>query len=173
MKYSDLFMDWLVELGFTHCFYLSGGNIMHLLESASHRFECIPVVHEVSAGIAADYFNEVHASEASKAFVLVTAGPGITNLVTAVAGAYLESREVLIIGGQVKSTDLKKKGQRQRGIQELDGVSLVIDITKEAIRIEKPIRKWEAQAVIQQSWKDRKGPVFIEFCLDAQAAPIE
>jgi acetolactate synthase-1/2/3 large subunit len=173
MKYSDLFMDWLVELGFTHCFYLSGGNVMHLLESASHRFECIPVVHEVSAGIAADYFNEVHAGAAYKAFVLVTAGPGITNLVTAVAGAYLESRELLIVGGQVKSTDLKKTGQRQRGIQEIDGVSLVKHITKEAIRIEKPIRKWEAQTVVQESWKDRKGPVFIEFCLDAQAAPIE
>lgn len=173
MKYSDLFMDWLVELGFTHCFYLSGGNVMHLLESASHRFKCVPFVHEVSAGIAADYFNEVFAPEGSKAFVLVTAGPGITNLITAVAGAFLESREVLVIGGQVKSSDLKKSGQRQKGIQEIDGVSLVRDITKQAIRIEKPISKHELVAVVEESWRDRKGPVFIEFCLDVQAAPIE
>lgn len=166
-------MDWLVELGFTHCFYLSGGNVMHLLESASHRFKCVPFVHEVSAGIAADYFNEVFAPEGTKAFVLVTAGPGITNLITAVAGAYLESREVLVIGGQVKSSDLKESGKRQKGIQEIDGVSLVRDITKQAIRIEKPISRHELVAVVEESWRDRKGPVFIEFCLDAQAAPIE
>lgn len=166
-------MDWLVELGFTHCFYLSGGNVMHLLESASHRFKCVPFVHEVSAGIAADYFNEVFAPEGTKAFVLVTAGPGITNLITAVAGAYLESREVLVIGGQVKSSDLKKSVQRQKGIQEIDGVSLVRDITKQAIRIEKPISKHELVAVVEESRRDRKGPVFIEFCLDVQAAHIE
>ena len=61
---------------------------------------CIPVVHEVAAGIAAEYFNEMHLG--SKAFALVTAGPGLTNIVTAIAGAYLESRELLVIGGQVK-----------------------------------------------------------------------
>ena len=72
-KYSDQLADWLKEIGYTHCFYIGGGNIMHLLESASHRFECVPFVHEVGAGIAADYFNE-SAPEGKKAFVLVTAG---------------------------------------------------------------------------------------------------
>ena len=52
MKYSDLLVDWLAELGYTHCFFLAGGNIMHLLESCSRKFTCIPVVHEVAAGIA-------------------------------------------------------------------------------------------------------------------------
>ena len=37
MKYSDQFMDWLVELGYTHCFFVGGGNVMHLLESARTR----------------------------------------------------------------------------------------------------------------------------------------
>ena len=90
-KYSDLLADWLAELGYTHCFFVAGGNIMHLLESCSHRFTCVPVVHEVAAGIAAEYFNEVHLG--GKAFALVTAGPGLTNIVTAMAGAFLESRE--------------------------------------------------------------------------------
>ena len=35
MKYSDLLADWLAELGYTHCFFLAGGNIMHLLESSA------------------------------------------------------------------------------------------------------------------------------------------
>ena len=88
MKYSDVFASWLSEMGYTHCFYVAGGNIMHILESASSKFTCIPVVHEVTAGIAAEYFNESNLS-GGKAFVLVTAGPGLTNLVTALAGAFL------------------------------------------------------------------------------------
>jgi acetolactate synthase-1/2/3 large subunit len=59
MKYSDLMADWLASLGYTHCFFVAGGNIMHLLESCSNRMTCIPVVHEVAAGVAAEYFNEV------------------------------------------------------------------------------------------------------------------
>jgi thiamine pyrophosphate-dependent acetolactate synthase large subunit-like protein len=48
-------MDWLKEDGYTHCFFVGGGNVMHLLEAASRRFECVAVVHEVAAGIAAEY----------------------------------------------------------------------------------------------------------------------
>ena len=65
-KYSDQIVDWLTEDGYTHCFFVAGGNIMHLLDSVRERMTCIPVVHEVAAGIAAEYFNET--SEASKAF---------------------------------------------------------------------------------------------------------
>ena len=87
MKYSDHFVSVLKDLGYTHCFYVAGGNIMHLLESASHVFTCVPVVHEVTAGIAAEFFNESDAQNGSKAFALVTAGPGLTNIITAMAGA--------------------------------------------------------------------------------------
>src|SRR5882724_12680853 len=112
-KYSDVLAEWLVDLGYTHCFFVAGGNIMHLLESCSRRLKCIPVVHEVAAGIAAEYFNE--ANLGGKAFALVTAGPGLTNIVTAIAGAYLESRELLVIGGQVKTSDLANQKLRSRG----------------------------------------------------------
>src|SRR5665647_1207921 len=108
MKYSDLVIAWLHELGYTHCFFVAGGNSMHLLDGARRTMTCIPVVHEVAAGIAVEYFNEQASASGSqeRAFALVTAGPGVTNIVTAIAGAYLESRELLVIGGQVKSTDL-------------------------------------------------------------------
>ena len=76
---------------------------MHLLESASKYFDCIHFVNEVAAGIAAEYHNEGIAQENERAFVLVTAGPGLTNLVSAISGSYLESRDLLVVGGQVKS----------------------------------------------------------------------
>jgi acetolactate synthase-1/2/3 large subunit len=124
----------------------------------------------VSAGIAAEYFNESNLSN-GKAFVLVTAGPGLTNLVTALAGAYLESRELLVLGGQVKSSDLADKGLRQRGIQEVDGVAIARAVAKSVRRIERPIAKSDFFQLVNSGSTDRKGPVFLEVCLDAQGAP--
>ena len=166
--YSDQMCDWLVEQGYTHCFFVAGGNIMHFLNSARTRFKCIPVVHEVSAGISAEYFNELDAIDKSKAFALVTAGPGLTNVITAIAGAHLESRGLLVIGGQVKSSDLAREQLRQRGIQEIDGVSLVKSLCKQAIRIERKIKKSEFLKYESQAFESRKGVVFLEICLDVQ-----
>ena len=170
MTHADEMVDWLRDLGYTHCFFVSGGNSMHLLNAARQKMVCIPVVHEVSAGIAAEYFNESNLSN-GKAFVLVTAGPGLTNLVTALAGAYLESRELLVLGGQVKSSDLANKGLRQRGIQEVDGVAIARAVAKSVRRIERPIAKSDFFHLVNSGSIDRKGPVFLEVCLDAQGAP--
>ena len=134
---------------------------MHLLESASKYFDFIPFVHEVAAGIAAEYHNEGIAQENERAFVIVTAGPGLTNLVSAISGSYLESRDLLVVGGQVKSSDLKKEGMRQRGIQEIDGVSLLKSITKKAIHIKFPLGKDGVVEAVKLGFQPRKGPVFL------------
>ena len=62
-RYADQFMGWLKDLGFTHCFFLAGGGSMHLVDAASKNFVCVPVVHEVSAVIATEYFNESNRNE--------------------------------------------------------------------------------------------------------------
>lgn len=161
-------METLKSLGFTHCFYVGGGNSMHLLESASHRFKCVPVVHEVTAAIAAEYFNQSN-DNGEKAFALVTAGPGFTNLVTGVGGAWLDSRELLVIGGQAKSTNLAKGTVRQLGHQEIDGVAIASPISKKSVRIEHAWQSNQIMEVVSQSWMDRPGPVFVEVCLDVSA----
>jgi acetolactate synthase-1/2/3 large subunit len=171
MKYSDALAEWLVELGYTHCFYVSGGNIMHLSESINRRMVCKAVVHEVAAGIAAEYFNEASAGT-EKAFALVTAGPGLTNIITSLAGAYLESRELLVIGGQVKTSDLARSLLRQRGIQEIDGVALARPVTKTSILIDEQISKTSFVNLVSQSWSGRKGPVFLEIPLDIQGGTL-
>ncbi len=171
VKYADLVVEWLQELGYTHCFFVAGGNNMHLLNAVRGRLEWVPFVHEVSAGIAAEYFN---ASEGDgRAFVLVTAGPGITQAMTALAGAYLESRELLVLGGQVKSTDLAgDSGIRQRGIQEIDGVAIAGPVCVRAERLARPVGRGEFLALAQAGAAGRRGPVFVELCLDVQGAPV-
>lgn len=171
MKYSDFLCQTLKEIGYTHCFTVTGGNIMHIIESASNFFKVIPVVNEVAAGIATEYFNEIQ--ENKKAFALVTAGPGLTNITTACAGAFLESRDLLIIGGQVKTSDLKNNPQlRQRGIQEIDGVELMKSITKLSLRIDTPLSKNDLVKIISYGSTAKKGPVFIEIPIDTQAKTI-
>jgi acetolactate synthase-1/2/3 large subunit len=169
VKYSDYFMDVLLDLGYTHCFFVPGGNMMHLLESARTRFKCISSVHEVATVIGAEYFNETSKNQ-SKAFALVTAGPGITNCVTGIASSWLESRSVLIVGGQAKSTDLSEGTVRQIGHQEIDGISLVAPITKVSEQIRFPIGKPQITSLIQRGQAGRPGPVFIEICLDATSS---
>jgi acetolactate synthase I/II/III large subunit len=170
-KYSDLLADWLSSLGYTHCFFVAGGNIMHLLESCSRRIKCIPVAHEVAAGIAAEYFNELDLG--SKAFALVTAGPGLTNIVTAIAGAYLESRELLVIGGQVKVPDLSRGKVRQRGIQEIDGVAITAPITEKSILMDSIVDQPTFARLIRSGEHGRKAPVFLEIPLDIQGAQVD
>ncbi len=169
-KYSDQIAIWLKNLGYTHCFFLSGGNIMHAQESFRTKFQCIPVIHEVAAGIATEYFNATSSNK--KAFALVTAGPGITNIITAIGGAFLESRELLVIGGQVKREDLSNLKVRQRGIQEIDGVEIAKPITNKSVRLDKPIRFEKFKEITEIPSNKRKGPIFIEIPLDIQGYPI-
>lgn len=171
-KYAEQVTDWLVELGYTHCFFVAGGNIMHLLDGARTHFTCIPVVHEVAAGIAVEYFNESNGK--GKAFALVTAGPGVSNIVTAMGGAWLESRELLVLAGQVKSEDLATNGVRQRGIQEIDGIGLTKAVSKQAVQLVKPMPKQQFVEIVRNGYEGRPGPIFLEFCLDVQGmAPVE
>lgn len=167
--YAHQFTELLASLGYTHCFLLPGGAIMHLVNAARNTMTCIPVVHEVSAVIGAEYFNQVSAS--GRAYALVTAGPGVTNSMTGMAGAFLESRDVLVVAGQVKSADLARGVVRQRGIQELDGLSMAQPVSVAARRIEQPIPDLEAAEVVRTGLTNRAGPVYLEFCLDAQGAP--
>ena len=129
------------------------------------------MVHEVAAGIAVEYFNEV--AGGPRAFALVTAGPGLTNIVTAMAGAYMESHELLVVGGQVKTLDLARGMVRQRGIQEVDGVDIARPVTVASRLMDQVVSQQTFAEWSQSGSSGRKGPVFIEIPLDVQAAPVE
>lgn len=170
-KYSELLAEWLVELGYTHCFMVAGGGCMHLIDGFRTRFKCIPVAHEVTAGIAAEHFNECRST--GRAFALVTTGPGLTNIVTAIAGSYTERRELLVIAGQVKTTDLLRPPLRQRGVQEVDGVAITAPITVRRARLTAPLGRADFRDLVQASWAPHPGPVVVEVCLDVQGAPVD
>lgn len=177
MKYSDALMRWLRASGYSHCYFVAGGNIMHLLNSARQTMVCVPVVHEVAAAIATEYHNATVAAgavppEMGKAFALVTAGPGLTNTLTGLAGAWLESRELLLLGGQVKVEDLAPPELRQLGIQEVRGVAMAAPVCKRSLCLREPLGPEALMAEVAISWQGRPGPVFLELPLDVQAVEV-
>ncbi len=177
MKYSDVIFNWLKASGFSHCYFVAGGNIMHLLNSARVSMVCVPTVHEVAAVIAAEYHNATvnngaAASGVGRALAMVTAGPGLTNAVTGLVGAFLESRELLLLGGQVKVQDLAPQGLRQLGIQEVDGVTVAAPLCKRSLCLRKPLDREAFLTEVSATWNDRPGPVFLELPLDVQAVAV-
>jgi acetolactate synthase I/II/III large subunit len=169
--YANQLMGWLVEEGYTHCFFVPGGNAMYLIEAARTRFICCAFVHETGAGIAAEYFNESQV-EGKRAFVVVTAGPAATNLATPIASAWVECRDLLVLGGQVKTSDLKEIGTRQRGFQEIGGAQIMASISKEVHTIDEIVDKDVFLTWVRSGSEGRKGPVFIEVCLDVSALEV-
>lgn len=175
MKYAEVLVRWLVEEGFDTCYFVAGGNIMHLLDGVRSQLRCVPVVHEVAATIAVEYHNQVASSSGSaggRALALVTAGPGLTNALTGLAGAFLESRDLLLIGGQVKREDLAPAGLRQLGIQEVDGVAMAAPVCKRSERLLEAWPRERILAAIRDGKRGRPGPVFLELPLDVQALAV-
>jgi acetolactate synthase I/II/III large subunit len=174
IKLSDYVMDFVARAGVRHVFMLAGGGAMHLNDSlgrcAGLAYVCN--LHEQAAAIAAEAYARVTNGIGA---ALVTTGPGGTNAVTGVAGAWLDSTPVIFISGQVKRADLKKdSGVRILGVQEIDIVSVVKGITKYAVTIEDPITiRYHLEKAIHFALRGRRGPVWIDIPLDVQAAMVD
>jgi acetolactate synthase-1/2/3 large subunit len=147
---------------------------MHLNDAICHQpgLEVIAVHHEQAGAMAAEMDARV---TGKMACVHVTTGPGGTNAITGIAGAYVDSVPMLIIAGQVaRHTMIDGSGTRQIGPNELDLVSIVKPITKyaETVRHKDAIRHMLEFAVYMAT-TGRQGPVFIEVPLDVQNAEID
>jgi acetolactate synthase-1/2/3 large subunit len=106
---------------------------------------------------------------------LVTTGPGGTNAITGVAASWIDSIPCLILSGQVKRTDLIKDSRlRQKGVQEVDIISLIKPITKYAVTIMDPESiRYHLEKAVHLAKSGRPGPVWIDIPLDVQAAIID
>lgn len=174
VRASDWIMDFLVEAGVSHVFLLTGGGAMHLNDAAGNHpsLTTVCTLHEQAAAIAAETYTK---ASGELALCLVTSGPGSTNAITGVTGAWLDSTPMIVISGQVKRSDLVgTTGVRQRGVQEVDIVSMVRPITKDAILLDDPLLiRFELERAVYLAQSGRPGPVWIDIPLDIQAAMID
>lgn len=174
MKVSELVIRKIEETGVGHVFFVPGGGAMHLNDSLgrSTKLAYVSHLHEQAAAIAAEAYSK---ATGSFGVCLVTTGPGGTNAVTGVAGAWLDSTPMLFVSGQVKRADISKGlGVRQVGVQEVDIVSIVKPITKYAVTVMEPDDiRYEMEKAIHIARSGRPGPVWVDIPLDVQGAPID
>ena len=174
MKLSDYIMKFIAEAGVRHVFMLSGGGAMHLVDSVGKNKEITYIcnLHEQACAIAADAYSQY---TNNMGVALVTTGPGGTNTLTGVAGAWLDSTPMLIISGQVKRPDMVgESGVRQMGFQEIDIISIVRPITKYAVTVLEPSSiRYHLEKAVHLARHGRPGPVWIDVPLDVQAAMID
>ena len=114
MRVADYLIQKIADLGVEDIFLLPGGGAMYLNDAIACEKRIRPIAchHEQACGIAAESYGRVH--QAGFGVAMVTSGPGATNIVTPVAGAWIESLPLLIISGQVKSADaINGRGIRQ------------------------------------------------------------
>jgi acetolactate synthase-1/2/3 large subunit len=173
-RVADYIADFVAKLGVGHVFLLPGGGAMHLNDAVGKNphLEVVPCHHEQAAAIAAEAYGRI---QQNIGVAMVTTGPGATNAITPVAGAWIESVPLLVLSGQVKCADrLEGTPLRQKGVQEVDIVSLVRPITKYAVTVaqSQDIRR-ELEQAVYLARSGRAGPVWIDVPLDIQGAPID
>ena len=158
----------LEELGVTDVFGLPGGAILPVYDPLmdSTLLRHILVRHEQGAGHAA----EGYASASGKVGVCIaTSGPGATNLVTAIADAYMDSVPMLAITGQVFSTLMGTDA-----FQEADIVGITMPITKHSILVKNAAEIPKAIAAAYHiASTGRPGPVLVDITKDAQQAELD
>ncbi|GLC26699.1 thiamine pyrophosphate-binding protein [Roseisolibacter agri] len=174
MKLSDYVVEFVADQGVKHVFMLPGGGAMHLNDSLGkcERLAYVCNLHEQASAIAAEAYARV---TNDLACAMVTTGPGGTNAITGVAGAWLDSTPVLFLSGQVKRADLKGgTALRMLGVQEIDIVSLVAPITKYAVTVTDPVTiRYHLERAVWLARNGRRGPVWIDIPLDVQAAQVD
>lgn len=178
MKLSDYVIQFIADQGVRHVFLVTGGGAMHLNQSLGAQTAIQPICnsHEQASAICAENYAK---ATNQLGVCMVTTGPGGTNAVTGVAGAWLDSIPMLVVSGQVKrpdrmfAADGSPLGMRQLGVQEVDIVSIVSSITKYAVTVLDPADiRYHLEKAVYLALHGRPGPVWIDIPLDVQAAPI-
>lgn len=176
MKLSDYVADFLVKNKITDMFTVTGGGAMHLNDSFGHKegLKCTYNHHEQACSIAAEGYTRLTNKLCA---VCVTTGPGGTNAITGVYGAWVDSIPMFVISGQVKRettiafTDVKL---RQLGDQEFNIIDCVSTMTKYAVMIKDPNEiRYHLEKALYLAKNGRPGPVWIDIPIDVQAAKIE
>lgn len=179
MRVADYIAQFIAEHEQTAktVFMVSGGGNMHLIDALGRneklRYVCNH--HEQACAIAAEGYARV-TNRIGIAYV--TTGPGGTNAITGVMGAWVDSIPMMIVSGQVKfQTTIASQPElrlRQLGDQEINIVDIVRPITKYAVMItDKNTIRFHLEQAVYEAKHGRPGPVWIDVPLDIQSAQIE
>ncbi len=177
VKVADYIVGHLDRMGVRAAFMVSGGMMMHLMDAVSRcpgiRYYCNH--HEQASAMAADAYAR---HTGGIGLCLATSGPGATNLLTGITGAWQDSSPVVFLTGQSKLAETIQgsgiSGLRQFGVFEVDIVPIVQSVTKYAVFLRDPMTvRYHLERAVRLAMTGRPGPVLLDIPLDIQAALID
>lgn len=157
---GDIIAEALGRHGVTHLFTLCGGHISPILTGCNARgIRVVDVRDEVNAVFAADAAARMTGIVGAAA---VTAGPGVTNAITAIKNAQMAQSPLILFGGST-ATLLKGRGS----LQDIDQLSIMKPITKWATTVKTvPALAPTVERALQIATEGVPGPVFVEVPVD-------
>jgi len=176
-RVADYIAKFIYEKGIKDVFLLSGGGIMNLTDglvcNKNLNYYCMH--HEQAISMAIEAYGRLTNNLGVGYF---TTGPGATNALTGLAGAWLDSSPCLFISGQAKRKEAVYKqnipGLRQVGVQEINILPIVEPITKYAAFIDNPDDiRYHLEKAFYLAKKARPGPVWLDIPADVQGAIID
>jgi len=173
MRVADYIFIYLHTKGIHHVFTISGGGNIHLIDALGRsKVKYVCNHHEQACATAAEGYSRL---TGNMGVALVTTGPGGTNAITGVAGAWLDSIPTLTISGQVRREVMGTLlGMRQIGPQEINIIDMVKPITKYAVTV---MESNDILYHLEKAWylakTSRPGPVWLDIPLDVQGAQID
>ena len=175
IKVSDYIVKFLEDIGVKHVFLISGGGNIHLIDSIgnSKKIKYICNHHEQACSIAAEAYSR---TTGSIGVSIVTSGPGGTNAITGVYGAWTDSIPVLVISGQIRTETMGagRDGLRQLGDQEINIIDMVKYITKYSVTITKAKEiRFHLEKAYFLAKNGRPGPVWLDIPLNIQGAFVD
>src|SRR5690242_17262440 len=157
---GDLALAALRAFGVEEMFTLSGGHVFPLYDAAYKAdFPIYDVRHEQSAVFAAEAVAKL---QRRPGLAVLTAGPGVTNGISGLTGAYFNGAPVIVFGGRAPQF---RWGSGS--LQELDHLPLVAPVTKQAMTVfdtDGIVASVQAAATVALT--AHRGPVFIDFPLE-------
>lgn len=166
---ADIVVKTLIEQGCKTVFGYPGGQIIHVYDSLykyQDEIKHVLVAHEQGAAHAADGYAR---ATGETGVVIATSGPGATNLVTGIATAYIDSVPMVVVTGNVMSSQIGTDS-----FQEIDITGITLPITKHNYfvgDVEELADTIREAFVIAAS--GRPGPVLIDVPKDIQTAMCE
>ncbi|WP_294447472.1 biosynthetic-type acetolactate synthase large subunit [uncultured Mailhella sp.] len=166
---SEIFCEVLVEQGVDTLFGYPGGAVLNLYDALykyQDRIRHIITAHEQGAAHAADGYAR---ATGRTGVVLVTSGPGATNLVTGIATAYMDSVPMVAITGNVPTPLIG-----QDSFQEVYIAGITMPITKHNFVVD---RVEDLADILREAFRiaqtGRKGPVLVDIPKDMTSAVAE
>jgi acetolactate synthase-1/2/3 large subunit len=160
-------------LGADTVFSLTGGMAMHINRAVANQagLKAVYCQHEQAAVAAAEGYAKA-ADFRKPGFAVVTAGPGVTNTVTALVSANGDSVPLIVLAGQIKREDINPFGVRTHGIQEVPSKDIVSPCVKRFLTLDTEGFREALIEAMAEAFTGRPGVAFIEIPLDVQGTPI-